>query len=1551
MTRQAKRNRLVRWLRDALLLSRQRSATVSRSVIRVEPLEARQLLAGDGLRSLLASCTDAVVSSAAETPAQQSTVVPAASVASEIEEPLPVASAIESEAEGGEGELSPEGEDEADLVAFAQALADSGTRFFGAVWCPACEAQRALFEDGAKFLPFVEVTNNQRDLNSVGQTEGIQQYPTWEFPDGTRLGGIQTLETLSQRSGVAIPQSSTPSVDTLPDVDLVAGSPLHIPIDAYDPNGNPLTITVSSSNESVVSAEVLTGNRSLVINTEGFGDMVFELFEQRAPVPAGRVIELAEAGFYDGIIWHRVVDGFVIQGGDPTGTGSGGSTLGNFDDQFDLDLLHNRGGLLSYAKSTDDTNDSQFFVTETETPHLDFNHSIFGVLVEGENVREAISNVANSGSPSNRPTPFMITMESADIFDDQENGTVFLKANASSGSSTITVRIEDTEGNVVEESFTANVVAEDASLNRAPFLEPIGTVETEINTPVTINLPGVDKEGDTLIYSATALAGQPAFGLDVNQSTGAVTVTPPTGFSGQLQFAANLAQTVPVTQFSSPDDNQIVTVQVNATNVPTSVDLDPASDTGDDNDNITNATSLSFTVNGTVAGALVEIRAGGNVVGSATASGETTTVTVADVSGLGEGAVAFTSRQTIDNVESQDSPALTVVLDRTGPASVVGTTIPSSQLVDTLLSIDLQHPEEGQGLVYGLASAPQGMQLSTDGVLTWTPTSSQLGEQTFQLTLQDAAGNSSQREFTINVIEEPVIRVRPVAVDLNGNPLTAVSAGDSFKVQVLVQDLRNFTIAEGVFSASYDFLFDPAVVELVNDPITYLGPYTGQQRGTIGDGIIDELSSISTSLDPLGNDERAQLEVEFRAIQSGNPNIRLEPPDIASSENLLYGDNNRIPSTQVNFQSLDLQVGVDFELADDTFNFDEDSGQQTLNVLDNDTNNTNLTVVSVGERSSGAAVTISNDGRSLLYTPTADFTGGDSFTYRASNANGVELEATVTVQIADVNDPPVALNDTFSVFSGSNNNILEVLDNDSVGADDPAAETLRVTAISNISNNGAVVVSTGGLSINYSPATGFEGTETFSYTLSDGRGGEATGTVSVTVVPENPPPTVVNDNFTLAEDDAQATFDVLANDSSDDPSETLSIVDVTNSQRGSLFQVSSDGSEVVYQPAADFSGVEILSYTVRDSNGAEAIGAVTFTVTAVNDPPIAVDDSETVIAANASTTIDVLANDSTSDEGETLSVASVTQPTDGNGTVEISSDGTSVIYRPPTSEFEGTVTFDYTVSDGNGLTADATVTLQVEDFLPRRISGVVTAGSGNGVFGRVSLSLKGTDVTGAAIDTSITTNADGSYEFPELAPGDYELQRAPLPFLNDAGETVQITSGVTDSDAVSDLVVSGSLRPQHFDIRDFFGSAFANSLLVAVDDSGETAWSAGVGEWSTLSQFEVTPDTESSDQYLISASNADSTSLSGTLNVGSTESNAYQAGREGSVRLLRVRGTPESAGIIPESDTGATGEGEAVPTPVIQSASGSAISSGTTEEPFRRRNFSSAVDQAIVEEF
>ncbi|HXV61815.1 MAG TPA: peptidylprolyl isomerase, partial [Vicinamibacteria bacterium] len=290
-------------------------------------------------------------------------------------------------------------------------------------------------------------------------------------------------------TGLAFAQ---PSIAPPPETTLLSGSPLHVPLDGSDPSGGPLRYTVTTSDPALVEARILEGNRSLRIAVANYGTMLFELFDQRVPRVTNRIAELANSGFYDGVVFHRVIDGFVIQGGDPTGTGGGGSSLGTFDDQFHVELQHNRTGLLSMAKAGDDTNDSQFFVTEGAQRHLDFNHSIFGVLVEGEDVRERISGAAVDAS--DRPIEAVV-MQQVRTTTDDENAILLLRApEGSTGAVDVTVTVVNGRGQESRVTFRVDVQAD--SINSPPFLADIPELSTTVDTPITYQLQAIDVEGN-----------------------------------------------------------------------------------------------------------------------------------------------------------------------------------------------------------------------------------------------------------------------------------------------------------------------------------------------------------------------------------------------------------------------------------------------------------------------------------------------------------------------------------------------------------------------------------------------------------------------------------------------------------------------------------------------------------------------------------------------------------------------------------------------------------------------------------------------------------------------------------------------------------------------------------------------------------------------------------------------------------------------------------------------------------------------------------------------
>jgi peptidyl-prolyl cis-trans isomerase A (cyclophilin A) len=153
------------------------------------------------------------------------------------------------------------------------------------------------------------------------------------------------------------------------------------------------------------------------------GDMVVQLFEDKAPKTVANFVALAtgtkewidpktrervKRPLYNGTIFHRVISGFMIQGGDPLGNGTGGPGYG-FEDEFHPDLRHTRGGILSMANAGPNTNGSQFFITLAPTLHLDNRHSVFGTLVKGQEVLIAIGKVPTNSN--DRPVKDVVLKE------------------------------------------------------------------------------------------------------------------------------------------------------------------------------------------------------------------------------------------------------------------------------------------------------------------------------------------------------------------------------------------------------------------------------------------------------------------------------------------------------------------------------------------------------------------------------------------------------------------------------------------------------------------------------------------------------------------------------------------------------------------------------------------------------------------------------------------------------------------------------------------------------------------------------------------------------------------------------------------------------------------------------------------------------------------------------------------------------------------------------------------------------------------------------------
>lgn len=158
----------------------------------------------------------------------------------------------------------------------------------------------------------------------------------------------------------------------------------------------------------------MTDSTTVAVIKTNMGTIELELFAKETPKTVENFVGLANKGYYKGIIFHRVIDNFMIQGGDPTGTGSGGKSLWgkSFNDEIVPQLVFDKEGLLAMANSGPNTNGSQFFITLAPTTWLNGHHTIFGKVIKGMDVVKAIGKVAKN--KSDRPLKDVV-MESVTI--------------------------------------------------------------------------------------------------------------------------------------------------------------------------------------------------------------------------------------------------------------------------------------------------------------------------------------------------------------------------------------------------------------------------------------------------------------------------------------------------------------------------------------------------------------------------------------------------------------------------------------------------------------------------------------------------------------------------------------------------------------------------------------------------------------------------------------------------------------------------------------------------------------------------------------------------------------------------------------------------------------------------------------------------------------------------------------------------------------------------------------------------------------------------------
>jgi large repetitive protein len=905
--------------------------------------------------------------------------------------------------------------------------------------------------------------------------------------------------------------------------------------------------------------------------------------------------------------------------------------------------------------------------------------------------------------------------------------------------------------------YTAQITASDGTLSATQsFTWTIGnpgptaandtatTAEDVASTPIAVLSNDVDPDGDTLtVTSATAANGT----VTIN-ANGTLTYTPDADFNGTDTI------TYAITDSQGGTSTATVTVTVTPANdAPTATPLPARSNADSDVISLPVAGSftdrdgdpLQYSATGLPTGLTIDQNTGvisGTINRAASQpNGGIYSVTVTAIDGNG-GTVSTTFSWTVTN-----------------PPPVAVDDGPIAATEDTPIAIPVlvnDTDPDGDPLTVTQASAGNGtVSIGAGGVLTYTPNANFNGPDTITYQISDGNGGFATASVTINVaavndapvaspiapranVDGATVSV-PVAAnfsDVDGNTLTYSAAGLPLGLNI---DPNTGTISGiidrnasqpngGVYSVTVTASDGNGgtVSQTFSWTVTNPPPVAVNDFASTPEDFPVNIAVLGNDSDPDGD----ALRVTTASAGNGTVVIRADGtidytpgPDFNGTDTISYTISDGNGGTASATVTVTVGAVNDPPVAvNDATSTDEDT-PVTVSVLanDSDIDGNPLTVVSAS--APNGTVAINPDG-TVTYTPNSNFNGTDTITYQISDGQGGFATATVTVIVRPVNDAPVARNDTATTPEDTPVTIA-VLGNDS----DVDGNPLTVTSAT--SPDGQVTINPDG-SILFTPNANFNGSTTISYTISDGRGGTSTASVTLTVSPVNDAP-VANPSVASTNEDTAVTLSVLANDTDVD-GDPLTVTAV--SAANGTVAINPDGT-VTYTPNANFNGTDTVTYTISDGRGGTSTSTVTVTVNAVNDLPVASNDNATTPEDQA-VVIPVLGNDRDVD-GDPLTITNATSP---SGTVAINPDGT--ITFTPNPNFNGPAVITYTISDGRGGTATATVNVTVTPVNDPPVARPDTAATNEDTPLRISPLTNDTDVEGNPLTIISATSPNGT---------------------------------------------------------------------------------------------------------------------------------------------------------------------------------------------------------------
>ena len=864
------------------------------------------------------------------------------------------------------------------------------------------------------------------------------------------------------------------------------------------------------------------------------------------------------------------------------------------------------------------------------------------------------------------------------------------------------------------------------------------TLITDEDTAKDGQLTGSDVEGSTLTYQ---LATNASHGNVVLNPDGSYTYTPVANYNGSDSF------TFTVSDGSLTSVSATVTITVNPVN---DAPVANASTLITDEDIAKDGQLTGSDVEGsTLTYQLVTNASHGNVVlnpdGSYTYTlaanyngSDSFTFTVSDGSLTSTAETVMITVNPVNDAPVANASTLTTDEDIAKDGQLTGSDV------------------EGSTLTYQLVTnATHGnVVLNPDGSYTYTPAANYNGSDSFTFTVSDGSLTSTAATVTITVNpvnDAPVANASTLITDEDTTKDGQLTGSDVEGSTLTYQLVTNATHGNVVLNPDGSYTYTPGLNYNGSDSFTFTvsdGSLTSTAAtvtitvNPVNDAPIANNSSLTTDEDTAKDGQLSGSDVEGStltyqlATNASHGNVILNADGsytYTPAANYNGSDSFTFTVSDGSLTSTAATVTITVNPVNDapvannsSLTTDEDTAKDGQ-LTGSDVEESALTYQLATNASHGNVV-LNADG-SYTYTPAANYNGSDSFTYTVYDGTDYSLPATVTITVNPVNDAPSANASTLATDE-------DTAKNGQLTGSDVEGSTLTYQLVTDASH-GNVVLNADGSYI-YTPALNYNGSDSFTFTVSDGSLISTSATVTITVNPVNDAP--VADTSTLITDEDTAKTGQLSG--SDVEGSTLTYQLATNASHGNVI-LNADGS-YTYTPAANYNGSDSFTFTVSDGSLTSTAATVTITVNPVNDAPV---------ANNSSLTTD---EDTTKDgqltgsdvEGSTLTYQLVTNATHGN--VVLNVDG-SYTYTPA-ANYNGSDSFTFTVSDGSLTSVPATVTITVNPVndVPVANASTLTTDEDTAKNGQ----LTGSDVEGSTLTYqlatnashgSVTLNADGSY--------------------------------------------------------------------------------------------------------------------------------------------------------------------------------------------------------------